>query len=145
MTQLTLDTKIRILKDINLKEFLYSHHFEVKIIDENTMHVVRNTGFPTCLYSRNERLYFQIDLGSLEDISIRNKELYYKLLDLNTEIQPISVGIDSTNPENERLVLVENREFENLNDHELLSIFELFEHAIDKVEIVLSEYIKEDN
>jgi hypothetical protein len=61
---------------------------------------------------------------------------------LNTEILPVSIGINSTNASDPRLVLVESRETENLDDNEMLNVFTALEIAVDKVEGVLKEYLK---
>ena len=67
-------------------------------------------------------------------------DLYFKLLDVNTEILPVSVGINTTNGDN-RLVLVESREYEHLDDNEILSVFDAFELAVDKIEALLTEFV----
>jgi hypothetical protein len=69
-------------------------------------------------------------------------DLYVKLLELNTQVLPVSFGIDNTQEEDPRLVLVESREFSDLNDDEFLSVFDALELAVDKAENLLSNYIE---
>ena len=72
---------------------------------------------------------------------VASELLYFKLLDLNTEILPVSVGIDLTKEDDPRLVLVESREVSNLDENELLSVFNAFELACDRVETVLADFV----
>ena len=69
----------------------------------------------------------------------QSKDFYFKLLDLNTEILPVSLGINSANPDDPRLVLVESREISNLDENEVLSVFDSLELATDKVEELLQK------
>ncbi len=50
----------------------------------------------------------------------------------------MSVGIDTSHPDDHRLVLVESRETGDLSDHELLSVFDALELAVDRVTELLS-------
>jgi len=61
---------------------------------------------------------------------------------LNTEILPVSIGIDTTDESDPRLVLVESRECVNMDRSELLSVFDALEIAVDKIEGLLSEFVK---
>jgi hypothetical protein len=64
------------------------------------------------------------------------------VLDLNTEIQPVSAGIDTSNPDDVRLVLVESREASTLDDNELLAVFDAMELAVDRLEVLIQENLK---
>ena len=69
----------------------------------------------------NEQIEFVIDLCGINDLD-KNKlqEIYEKILDENTEILPSSFGIDSGDPKDKRLVLVDSLAIENLDGNELL-------------------------
>lgn len=131
---------VRDLQRLNIQEFLIENDFFVEEITEKILRVNRTGEASVFITASDETIYFSLDLGSINDIG--SKELYYKLLDLNTEILPVSVGIDTTNEDDCRLVLVESRECANLDKNELLAIFDALEIAEDKVEATLSEYIK---
>ena len=68
-----------------------------------------------------EQIEFVIDLCGINDLD-QNKlqEIYEQILDENTEILPSNFGIDSSNPQDKRLVLVDSLAIENLDENELL-------------------------
>ena len=131
---------IRDLHYSTLEEFLNDNDFFVEKIAENILKVNRSYEQPVYLNRQDNTIYFSIDLGGIKDLGSEN--CYFKLLDLNTEILPVSVGIDTTEALDPRLVLVESRECSNIDRNELLSVFDALEIAVDKVEGLLSEFIK---
>ncbi len=122
-----------------LKEFLEDNDFFVEQITDNVFKVNRDEELPVFLNIKENSIYFEVDLGNISKFS--SEELYFKLMDLNTEILPVSLGISSTNPSDPRLVLVESRQVKNLDDNEFLLVFDAMEIAIDKAESLLSQYI----
>ena len=91
----------------------------------------------------DEQIEFVIDLCSINDLD-KNKlqEIYEKILDENTEILPSSFGIDSDNPKDKRLVLVDSLAIENLDGNELLLTLDaLALNVIDAYDL-LEEYLK---
>ena len=68
-----------------------------------------------------EQIEFVIELCGINDRD-QNKlqEIYEQILDENTEILPSSFGIDSGDPKDKRLVLVDSLAIENLDGNELL-------------------------
>ncbi|MCD6184488.1 MAG: hypothetical protein J7K84_01660 [Deltaproteobacteria bacterium] len=131
---------IRDLHYFTLEDFLNDNDFFVEKITENILKVNRSYEQPVYLNRQDNTIYFSIDLGGIKDLGSEN--CYFKLLDLNTEILPVSIGIDTTEALDPRLVLVESREFSNIDRNELLSVFDALEIAVDKVEGLLSEFIK---
>ena len=113
------------------------------MVEELTAKVlkVKRTGeIPVYMNVEESVIFFQVDLGNVSKIA--GDDLYFRLLDLNTEILPVSIGISTTNTSDPRLVLIESREISNLDDNEILSVFAALELAVDKVEEMLSEYLK---
>jgi len=131
---------IRDLRYSTMEDFLNDNDFFVEKVSENILKVNRSHEQPVYLNRQDNTIYFSIDLGGIKDLGSEN--CYFKLLDLNTEILPVSIGIDTTEALDPRLVLVESREFTNIDSNELLSVFDAFEIAVDKVEELLSEFIK---
>ena len=131
---------IRDLRYSTLEDFLNDKDFFVEKVSENIFKVNRSQEQPVYLNRQDNTIYFSIDLGGIKDLG--SESCYFKLLDLNTEILPVSIGIDTTEASDPRLVLVESREFSNIDSNELLSVFDAFEIAVDKVEGLLSEFIK---
>ncbi|MBD3314990.1 MAG: hypothetical protein GF344_04330 [Chitinivibrionales bacterium] len=125
---------------VPLSDFLLDKGFQLEQADENVVKIQREGELPVFAHINDNILFFEVDLGNISEFS--STELYFKMFDLNTEILPVSLGIDSTNKNDPRLVLVESREVDNLDDNEVLSVLNAMELATDKVEELLSNYIK---
>lgn len=134
--------EIKIEKTYDFIRFLNFSGFTVDDLGNDVYSVQRESELPVFLKVDESVIYFEADMGNISEIA--DQELYFKLLDLNTEILPVSLGINNSNPEDPRLVLVESRETQNLNDHEILSVFDAMELAIDKVELLLAQYVNND-
>ena len=132
-----MNIQIRSVKNFDLQEFLLLNNFSVETINDHILSVSRDEELPVFLHFDELQIYFQLDLGNVE--SLASKDFYFKLLDLNTEILPVSLGINSTNADDPRLVLVESREISNLDENEVLSVFDSLELATDKVEELLQK------
>ena len=63
--------------------------------------VSREDELPVFVKVDDKNIYFEVDLGNISEIA--SKELYFKLLDLNTEILPVSFGINNSHSEDPRL------------------------------------------
>lgn len=118
-----------------LTRFLLLNNFIVEDLGNDIYCVSRENELPVFLKVDADTLFFEVDLGNLNDFEVDN--LQFKLLDLNTEILPVSFGINNTNPEDPRLVLVESRQTHNINDHELLGVFDALELAVDRAEALI--------
>ena len=130
------DLIIKIEKEEEFSRFLALHGFEVEELGNHVYRVARADELPVFLKVGEEAIYFEVDLGNLH--AFGDTSLHFKLLDLNTEILPVSFAINNANPEDPRLVLVESRETGSLNDHEILSVFDALELAVDRAEELLS-------
>ena len=123
-----------------LLDFLQIKGMEVESIETNIYRVVRNGELPLFLNIGDEVLSFEVDLGSIAEI--QGEALYKALLECNTQVQPVSFGLDNTNPEDPRLVLLESRVIGDLSDSEVLSVFDALELATDQAESLLATYLK---
>lgn len=123
----------------SLKDFLEDNDFLVEEIGD-VLKVSRDSDIDIFLKADEDTIYFEAELGDISGFA--NDEVYFKLLDLNTEITPVSIGIDTTDPEKPVAVLVERRETENLDANELLAVFDSVQIAQYKVEGLLSQYIQ---
>ena len=90
-----------------------------------------------------EQIEFVIDLCGINDLD-KNKlqEIYEKILDENSEILPSSFGIDSGNPEDKRLVLVDSLAIENLDKNELLLTLDALTLNVIAAYDLLEKYLK---
>ena len=91
----------------------------------------------------DEQIEFVIDLCSINDLDkSKLQEIYEKILDENTEILPSSFGIDSGNPQDKRLVLVDSLAIENLDKNELLLTLDALTLNVIAAYDLLEKYLK---
>lgn len=133
---------VKVSREEEITRFLQLKGFEVDDLGEQVYRIRRETELPVFLKISDKNLFFEVDLGNIDSMP-QEKEFYFRLLDMNTEILPVSFAIDSTNKKDPRLVLNESRETGDLCDDELLSVFDALEIAVDRAEALLSEFIKQ--
>ncbi len=86
---------------------------------------------------------FMVDLCGVGDLDEGNlEEIYERILDQNTEILPCCFGIDSDDPNDKRIVLVDSLATENLDDNELLLALDSLAVNVITAHDLLSPYIK---
>lgn len=127
---------IKLQREEELPRFLEAQGFAVEALANDVFRVQREEELPVFLKIDSDQVFYEVDLGNID--SIISQELLTSLLVLNTEILPVSVGIDGSNPADRRLVLVESRETGDLSDQEFLSVFDALELAVDRVSEILS-------
>jgi hypothetical protein len=135
VSNITIHTK----KIDGFTDFLQIHGFEVEELENDIYRVVREDELPVFIKVGDETIYFEVDLGNISGIA--GEELLFKLLDANTEILPVSFGINNSNPDDPRLVLAESRVTGDLSDGEVLSVFDALELAADRAEEILQPYL----
>jgi hypothetical protein len=131
---------VKSTRALSLEEFLTEHDFFVEKIQDEVITARRSEESPVFISTGESTMFFQVDLGSVAGIA--TQELYFRLLDLNTEILPVSLGIDTTNGDDPRLVLIESRETVNLDANEVLAVLDAMEIAIDKVAALLGDTMR---
>ncbi len=134
------NVRIASRREADLVPFLELNEFSVEEISGNILRVQKEEELPVYVSVNNDNMYFEVDLGNVS--SFASQDMYFQLLDLNTEVLPVSFGINNSNPEDPRLVLVESRETGDLNDQELLAVFDALELAVDKAEGLLAGFMK---
>lgn len=134
-----MSIKIKLQRTEELSSFLELNGFEVEELGNDVFRVQREQELPVFLKVDQDRIFYEVDLGNITEVV--SQDLLLKLLDLNTEILPVSFGLDTSNPDDNRLVLVESRETGDMNDQELLSVFDALELAVDRAEELLSSVI----
>lgn len=124
----------------SLVEFLQLNDFSVTELEGDVLRVVRGDELPVYLQLNNNSLHFEVDLGNVS--SIASMELYETLLDANTAVQPVCFALNSTNPEDPRLVITESHLIADLSDQEILGVFDALELAADTAEAILSPFLQ---
>lgn len=128
---------IRSVTATPLKELLQQHNYGCVAVTENVFRITKQD-FEVYIHQGEHSLYFEASVG--EANAIKSLELYEDLLDLNTEVLPVSIGLDKSDPKNPRLVVVESREIANLDEDELLSVLQAVEITLAKVEVLLNKH-----
>ena len=128
----------------SITDFLEQEGFEVEEQQEGDVLVITDEdGFTIFAVVTDLQIELMVDICGESDLQQEKLlEAYKILLDQNTEILPTCYGIDTTDPENHRIVLVDSLALENLDENELqLSLSSLAQNTINAVEI-LSPYHK---
>ena len=134
-----MNIKVNVNKKIKLIDFLIEKDFFIESLEANVYKVSKQDSIDVFMKQINNTLFFEMTIGELNEI--KSEALLFQLLHLNTEILPVSIGIDTSVNKEGVLVLVESREIENLDDNELLSVFEALEIASTKIEILLKKHL----
>ena len=129
---------------IALEEFLEQEGYEVEEKQNGEVLIINDEdGFTIFAVVTDIQVEFMVDICGENDLQAdKLLEAYRMLLDQNTEILPTCYGIDTTDSENPRIVLVDSLALENLDVNEVrLSLSSLAQNTINAVEI-LSQYHK---
>lgn len=135
-----MSIKIKLQRTEDLPHFLELNGFVVEDLGNDILRVQRDSELPVFLKISDKNIFYEVDLGNISEIV--SQDLLLKILNLNTEILPVSFGMDTSNPDDHRLVLVESRETEDMNDNELLSVFDALELAVDRAESLFASITK---
>lgn len=128
----------------NITEFLEEEGYEVEEQQDGEVLVVTDEdGFTIFAVVTDMQIEFMVDICGESDLKSDNLlDAYRMILDQNTEILPTCYGIDTTEPGNARIVLVDSLALDNLDANEIqLSLSSLAQNTINAVEI-LSPYHK---
>ena len=129
------DIIVKANQEEDLTTFLQLNNFEIEDLGEGVYLATREDELPVFLKADSGTLFFEVDLGNIDDLGATDK--LFDILDLNTEVLPVSFGINNSNPGDTHLVLLESRQTANLNDNELLGVFDALELAVDRAEDLL--------
>ena len=87
---------------------------------------------------------FMVDLCSVTDLDTSKlEEIYGKILDQNTEILPTCFGVDSSDPDDHHIVLVDSLATENMDANELLLALDSLAVNVVTAHELLLPYLKQ--
>ena len=90
------------------------------------------------------QIEFMVDLCSVNDLDTSKLgEIYANILDQNTEILPTCFGIDSSDPDDNHVVLVDSLATENLDANELLLALDSLAVNVVTAHELLLPYLKQ--
>ena len=89
------------------------------------------------------QIEFMVDLCSVNDLDTSKlQEIYAKILDQNTEILPTCFGLDSSDPGDQHIVLVDSLATENMDENELLLALDSLAVNVVTAHELLRPYLK---
>jgi hypothetical protein len=89
------------------------------------------------------QIEFMVDLCGVTELDTSKlEEIYGKILDQNTEILPTCFGLDSSDPDDQRIVLVDSLATENLDANELLLALDSLAVNVVTAHELLLPYLK---
>ena len=89
------------------------------------------------------QIEFMVDLCSVNDLDTSKlEEIYAKILDQNTEILPTCFGIDSSDSDDQHIVLVDSLATENMDENELLLALDSLAVNVVTAHELLLPYLK---
>ena len=89
------------------------------------------------------QIEFMVDLCSVTELDTsRLGEIYGKILDQNTEILPTCFGIDSSDPDDHHIILVDSLATENMDANELLLALDSLAVNVVTAHELLLPYLK---
>lgn len=90
------------------------------------------------------QIEFMVDLCGVTELDTSKlEEIYGKILDQNTEVLPTCFGIDSSDPDDKRIVLVDSLATENLDANELLLALDSLAVNVVTAHELLLPYLKQ--
>ncbi|TDT72301.1 hypothetical protein EV215_0089 [Hypnocyclicus thermotrophus] len=134
------DISIRQVVNFNISEILIENGYNYESINDSVALVtLKDIDTKTIIVKQDNILFIQQEIINLNQLK-EDLTLYKKLLDLNTEILPVSIAIDSTDEKNQKLVINESLNITNLDVNEVLQVFEAIELALPKIFNIIKEY-----
>jgi hypothetical protein len=138
---------VRSVTDQNLIEFLEDQEYEVAEAGAEgglTVYSVRRSEEdpPVFMWQTDGLLAFRAVLGAEDNIQEDRRAAFYrKVLDVNTEIKPLAVGLD-TDSEPAILVVEAALTYTNLDAGEVLSVLNAFDVRLETVvDPILDEFL----
>lgn len=125
----------------DLEDFLYKRSYEVEKINSNYYFKLKNTDFIVKLHEEDGTLFISTDIEKMKNL-LDSKELYKELLKINSQILPISVAIDFSLENEEKLIVNDSLETINLDENEIVKVLDTFEKEIENIKSIIEKYKK---
>jgi len=123
--------------------FLEEHGYKVSVQEEGVLVLEDEDGLNIFAAADETQLEFMVNLCSVNDLDTsRLAEIYERILDQNTEILPSCFGIDSDDPSDKRIVLVDSIATANLDENELLLSLDALTVNVVTAHDLLQPYFK---
>lgn len=120
----------------DLKQVLVDNDYDVEVYEKNYYVKLKSRNEVIKLYEKDNFLYFVCVIEKIANL-VDERDLYKRMLELNVDIVPISIGIDSKNIEDARIVIIESLATENLDENEIINVIESFEKNIPQIKKII--------
>ena len=128
---------------VDITVFLDDHGYSVSTEDDILI-IQDEDGLNMFAVVDDTQVEFMIDLCSVNDLDTsRLEEIYGKILDQNTEILPTCFGVDSSDPDDHHIVLVDSLATENMDANELLLALDSLAVNVVTAHELLLPYLKQ--
>ncbi len=122
----------------SMRRFLESMGYAVEEVERTLFRINRENKTPTYFRILEDRFYVQARVGNVNHEL--NGKFYEELLDLNTKILPVSIGIDRSQSGENVLMVIESREGSSLTKNELGTILRSLDHGCAEAKSLLEQY-----
>lgn len=125
----------------NLEDILLENGFSMNKEDEILFVHLTDSDAYVAIVENEGSLYFELDLVGINKVR-DDIDFYKKILDLNTEILPVSIAINSSDETDNRLIVAESLPTENLDENEILEVLDVMDISLPRILKLIKEYIK---
>ncbi len=125
----------------DLQDILLENGFSIEKEDEILFAHLADSEAYVAIVENEGSLYFELDLVGISKVR-EDIDFYKKILDLNTEILPVSIAINSSEETDKRLVVAESLPTENLDENEILEVLDVMDISLPRILKLIDEYIK---
>ncbi len=125
----------------DLQDILLENGFSIEKEDEILFVHLADSKAYVAIVENEGSLYFELDLVGISKVR-EDIDFYKKILDLNTEILPVSIAINSSEETDKRLVVAESLPTENLDENEILEVLDVMDISLPRILKLIDEYIK---
>ena len=128
---------------VDITVFLDEHGYSVTT-EDNILIIQDEDELNMFAVVDDTQIEFMVDLCSVNDLDTSKLEkIYGEILDQNTEILPTCFGIDSSEPDDHHIVLVDSLATENLDANELLLALDSLAVNVVTAHELLLPYLKQ--
>ncbi|MEI6857606.1 CesT family type III secretion system chaperone [Psychrilyobacter sp.] len=124
-----------------LEDILLENGFSINKEDEILFVNLIDSDASVAIVKNEDSLYFELDLVGINKVR-DDIDFYKKILNLNTEILPVSIAINSSEETDNRLIVAESLPTENLDENEILEVLDVMDISLPKILKLINEYIK---
>ena len=130
-----MDFPIAVRRESSFELSLLQAGYQVIAVEDQVWQIMGENDVEIFATREGNSLTLETFICSIEEID--DKDTYFKIIDLNTEIRPAAFSIDS-HEDSGRLIILASVPIDDLSENELLSAVEAMDLAMVKAESFLA-------